>query len=54
MNLVRHEKGFSKTESHFPTKGTWLSIYSRSVNAELPIEQALERRIHGAPGGLPS
>ncbi|MBX9648295.1 MAG: ATP-dependent helicase [Xanthobacteraceae bacterium] len=41
MNLVRHEKGFSKTESRFPTKGTCLSIYSRCVNAELPIEQVL-------------
>src|SRR2546428_2641741 len=38
MNLVRHGKGFSKTESRFPTKGTCLSIYSRCVNAELPIE----------------
>src|SRR4051812_38899492 len=41
MNLVRHEKGFSKTESRFPTKGTCLSIYSRCVNAELPIEQVI-------------
>jgi DNA helicase II / ATP-dependent DNA helicase PcrA len=41
MNLIRHEKGFSKTESRFPTKGTCLSIYSRCVNAELPIEQVL-------------
>src|SRR5712672_2088136 len=41
MNLVRHEKGFSKTESRFPTKGTCLSIYSRCVNAEMPIEQLI-------------
>jgi DNA helicase-2/ATP-dependent DNA helicase PcrA len=41
MNLVRHEKGFSKTESRFPTKGTCLSIYSRCVNAEMPIEQVV-------------
>jgi DNA helicase II / ATP-dependent DNA helicase PcrA len=41
MNLVRHEQGFSKTESRFPTKGTCLSIYSRCVNAELPIEQVI-------------
>ncbi|SDG44570.1 ATP-dependent helicase [Bosea robiniae] len=41
MNLVRHELGFSKTESRFPTKGTCLSIYSRCVNAELPIEDVL-------------
>ena len=41
MNLVRHEKGFSKTKSRFPTKGTCLSIYSRCVNAEMPIEQVI-------------
>ena len=41
MNLVRHEKGFSKTESRFPTKGTCLSIYSRCVNAEMPIERVI-------------
>jgi len=41
MNLVRHELGFSKTESRFPTKGTCLAIYSRCVNAELPIEEVL-------------
>lgn len=41
MNLVRHELGFSKTESRFPTKGTCLSIYSRCVNAEMPIEPVL-------------
>jgi DNA helicase-2/ATP-dependent DNA helicase PcrA len=41
MNLVRHEKGFSKTESRFPAKGTCLSIYSRCVNAEMAIEQVV-------------
>jgi DNA helicase-2/ATP-dependent DNA helicase PcrA len=41
MNLVRHELGFSKTESRFPTKGTCLAIYSRCVNAESAIEQVL-------------
>ena len=41
MNLIRHELGFSKTESRFPTKGTCLAIYSRCVNAELPIEEVL-------------
>ena len=38
LNLVRHELGFSKTESRFPTKGTCLAIYSRCVNAETSIE----------------
>ncbi|MBI5320796.1 ATP-dependent helicase [Bradyrhizobium sp.] len=41
MNLVRHELGFSRAESRFPTKGTCLAIYSRCVNAELPIETVL-------------
>ena len=41
MNLVRHELGLSKTEVRFPTKGTCLSIYSRCVNAEQPIEEVL-------------
>ncbi len=41
MNLIRHQKGFSKTESRFPTKGTCLAIYSRCVNAEVPIEEVL-------------
>ncbi len=37
MNLVRHDLGFSKTESRFPAKGTCLAIYSRCVNAEADI-----------------
>ncbi|WP_338832228.1 ATP-dependent helicase [Bradyrhizobium sp. 27S5] len=41
MNLVRHELGFSRAESRFPTKGTCLAIYSRCVNAEMPIETVL-------------
>ncbi len=41
MNLIRHDLGFSKTESRFPTKGTCLAIYSRCVNAETPLEQIL-------------
>jgi DNA helicase II / ATP-dependent DNA helicase PcrA len=41
MNLVRHERGFSRMESRFPTKGTCLAIYSRCVNAELGIEEVL-------------
>jgi DNA helicase-2/ATP-dependent DNA helicase PcrA len=41
LNLVRHERGLSSTEERFPTKGTCLAIYSRAVNAELPLEQVL-------------
>jgi len=41
MNLIRHDKGYSKTKNRFPTKGTCLAIYSRCVNAETAIEQVL-------------
>jgi len=41
MNLVRHELGFSRTESRFPQKGTCLSIYSRVVNAEAALDEVL-------------
>jgi DNA helicase II / ATP-dependent DNA helicase PcrA len=41
MNLVRHDLGFSKTESRFPTKGTCLAIYSRAVNAEATLDDVL-------------
>ena len=41
MNLARHDLGFSKIEKRFPTKGTCLAIYSRTVNAELPLEEVL-------------
>jgi DNA helicase-2/ATP-dependent DNA helicase PcrA len=43
MNLVRHELGFSKTESAFPTKGTCLAIYSRCVNARRRSNEVLRR-----------
>jgi DNA helicase II / ATP-dependent DNA helicase PcrA len=42
MNLLRHQLGFSQTESRFPTKATCLSIYSRAVNAEMPLEAVLQ------------
>jgi len=50
MNLVRHERGLSKTESRFPTKATCLAIYSRCVNAEMPIEQVLGQSFPWASG----
>jgi DNA helicase-2/ATP-dependent DNA helicase PcrA len=43
MNLVRHELGFSNTERRFPAKATCLAIYSRSVNGEMPLDEALNR-----------
>jgi DNA helicase-2/ATP-dependent DNA helicase PcrA len=42
MNLIRHELGFSKTESRFPTKGTCLAIYSRTVNSECALNEVLK------------
>jgi DNA helicase-2/ATP-dependent DNA helicase PcrA len=42
INLVRHQLGFSRTESRFPTKGTCLSIYSRAVNAEMALADVLQ------------
>ncbi|MEP7453491.1 ATP-dependent helicase [Phyllobacterium sp. SB3] len=42
MNLVRHELGFSKTKTRFPTKGTCLAIYSRVVNSERPLAEILK------------
>lgn len=41
MNLVRHERGLSKTESRFPAKGTCLAIYSRAVNSQEPLDEVL-------------
>src|SRR6202045_2161064 len=41
LNLIRHERGFSRTKERFPTKGTCLAIYSRCVNAEAAIEEVL-------------
>lgn len=43
MNLVRHELGFSKTQSRFPAKGTCLAIYSRVVNSTRPLADVLAR-----------
>ena len=43
INLVRHELGFSRLETRFPTKGTCLAIYSRTVNEEAPLDGVLMR-----------
>jgi DNA helicase-2/ATP-dependent DNA helicase PcrA len=50
INIIRHDLGFSKTESRFPTKGTCLSIYSRCVNAETAIEEVLGRSFRWCAG----
>jgi DNA helicase II / ATP-dependent DNA helicase PcrA len=41
MNLARHRLGYSGKESRFPLKATCLAIYSRSVNAEMPLPKTL-------------
>ncbi len=41
LNLARHDLGLSKTEKRFPAKGACLSIYSRAVNSEAPLEEIL-------------
>lgn len=43
LNLVRHERGLSATKERFPAKGTCLAIYSRAVNAQMPLEQVLAK-----------
>jgi DNA helicase-2/ATP-dependent DNA helicase PcrA len=43
VNLTRHELGFSRLEVRFPTKGTCLAIYSRTVNEEAPLAEVLMR-----------
>jgi DNA helicase-2/ATP-dependent DNA helicase PcrA len=50
LNLVRHDQGFSKTEKRFPAKGTCLAIYSRTVNAELELEEVLGSRFPWCAG----
>jgi len=42
IGMVRHEIGLSSLEKRFPLKGTCLSIYSRVVNARLPLAQVLQ------------
>jgi DNA helicase-2/ATP-dependent DNA helicase PcrA len=41
VNLIRHDLGFSRTEQRFPAKATCLAIYSRAVNAQVPLDEVL-------------
>ena len=50
MNLVRHELGFSQTEKRFPLKGTCLAIYSRCVNAQCDLDDALAQHFPWVSG----
>ncbi len=42
MGLIRHELGLSSTKERFPTARTCLEIYSRVVNAQLPLADVLK------------
>jgi DNA helicase-2/ATP-dependent DNA helicase PcrA len=42
MNLVRNELGLAKRARRFPKKSTCLSIYSRTVSTQRPLEQNLD------------
>ncbi|MCD6041072.1 MAG: ATP-dependent helicase, partial [Burkholderiales bacterium] len=41
MDVVRHERGLSKTEKRFPRKDTCLAIYSHRVNTQRPLADTL-------------
>ncbi len=41
MDVVRHDLGLSKKARRFPRKDTCLAIYSRCVNARMPLVDAL-------------
>lgn len=43
LNLVRHELKLSEHKERFPTKGTCLAIYSRTVNAKTELAETLGR-----------
>jgi DNA helicase-2/ATP-dependent DNA helicase PcrA len=41
LDLLREEAGHAKGRTRFPRKGTLLDIYSRTVNAQLPLSGVL-------------
>ncbi len=43
MNLIRGELGLGERERRFPRKDTLAAIYSRTVNAQVPLQAVLER-----------
>ena len=42
LNFARNGLGLSSKETRFPTKATCISIYSRAVNAEIPLQDLLD------------
>ncbi len=45
MQLARGTLGFGKSEKRFPKKETLHYVYSRHINAEIPIETLIEREL---------
>jgi DNA helicase-2/ATP-dependent DNA helicase PcrA len=45
MQLARGTLGFGKSEKRFPKKETLHYVYSRHINAEVPIETLIEREV---------
>jgi DNA helicase-2/ATP-dependent DNA helicase PcrA len=43
MDVVRHERGLTRTSRRFPKKDTCLAIYSRCVNTQEPLRETLEK-----------
>jgi ATP-dependent DNA helicase UvrD/PcrA len=44
LDLLREEHGHAQSRTRFPRKGTLLDIYSRTVNAQLPLSGVLAER----------
>ncbi len=44
IDRVRHDRGLARTDRRFPRKGTCLSIYSTTVNAQHALRACLEVR----------
>ncbi|MEH6549636.1 MAG: ATP-dependent helicase [Pseudomonadales bacterium] len=42
IDIQRHKLGYSGTHKRFPTKNTCVDIYSRCVNAQVPIDEVLK------------
>jgi DNA helicase-2/ATP-dependent DNA helicase PcrA len=53
MNLARHRLGLSRTEKRFPSKGTCLAIYSRTVNAQAELPEVLRAHFPWCAGWEP-
>src|SRR3954470_18990334 len=42
LDLLRQEHGHAESRTRFPKKGTLLDVYSRTVNAQLPLSEVVE------------